>query len=133
MLRASYSLVYRVSQRVLGASQSFEYRQICREVRVVQRRVARLSSQVSSSGVTSALRVTDGSHHGCAVRVETVQVHVASSLSVVLTWWPPNHVHATRLSAEIPVRGFTVDNKSDEALRSNGGSTPHGDGKRVSG
>ena len=27
-------------------------------------------------------------HHGCAVRMETVQVHVASSLSVVLAWWP---------------------------------------------
>ena len=27
-------------------------------------------------------------HHGCAVRMETVQVHVASSLSVDLTWWP---------------------------------------------
>ena len=26
-------------------------------------------------------------HHGCAVRMETVQVQVASSLSVVLTWW----------------------------------------------
>ena len=27
-------------------------------------------------------------NHGCAVRMETVQVHVASSLSVDLTWWP---------------------------------------------
>ena len=26
--------------------------------------------------------------HGCAVRMETVQVHVASSLLVDLTWWP---------------------------------------------
>ena len=44
----------------------------------------------------------------------------------------PNHAHGTSLSAVIPVRGSTVDNKSDEALRRNGGSTSLRDGKRVS-
>ena len=72
-------------------------------------------------------------HHSCAVRMETVRVHVASSLSVDLIWWlRPNHAHGTRPSAEIPVRGFTVDNKSDEALRRNGGATLLGEVRRVS-
>ena len=40
----------------------------------------------------------------------------------------PNHAHGTRLSAEIQVRGFTVDNKSDEALLATAGQLPLGKG-----
>ena len=68
-------------------------------------------SQVSSSGVTSALRVTDDSHHGCAVRMETAFHCLEASQSTTKVT-----KHSAATAGQLPSgtgRDFPVDQREE--------------------